>query len=254
MVKAAEIAQRRKEITEWLYQQEVVKVWELVNHFHVSDETIRKDLAYLEQEGILRKEHGKAVLIKEKELAPVSLRIVHSAEKERITTKALELIDKKELVIGLDQGSTIALLAKKIGVLDSRQLFTGSLAAIFHLAASHHSIHCFGGQYSAGDMAFRNDTGREMYPDVQFDLCFFGSSGVKNRKGFCTSSLIDAEAKRLMLRKSTKKIVLLDNSKFEITSLVQVAPWSEVDIVIANKGISRDYERMISAYAQLILV
>ncbi|MBO1308176.1 DeoR/GlpR transcriptional regulator [Enterococcus sp. 669A] len=253
-MKAAEIAQRRKEITSWLYQQEVVKVGELVKHFRVSDETIRKDLAHLEQEGILKKEHGKAVLVKEKELDPVSLRTVNLTEKERIVAKALSLITENDCVIGLDQGSTIALLAKKLGSLDQRQLFTGSLAAILQLVNSQHLIHCFGGQYSAGDMAFRNDTGKEMYPDVQFDLCFFGSSGVKNRKGFCTSSLIDAESKRMMLRKSTKKIVLLDNSKFEATSLVQVAPWSEVDIVITNKGIPRDYERMISAFAQLILV
>lgn len=102
-------------------------------------------------------------------------------------------------------------------------------------------------------MAFRN-SGNEVFPDIQFDLCFFGSSGVKNRKGFCTSSLIDAEAKRRMLKKSTQKIVLLDHTKFERTSLVQVAPWSEVDIVITSKGLPLDYERMIRANAKLVLV
>lgn len=253
-MKAAEIAQRRKAITEWLYQEETIKVAQLVDFFHVSDETIRKDLAYLEKEGVLQKRHGKAVLVKEKELAPVSLRTVNLKEKERIVTKALELITENDRVIGLDQGSTIALLAKQLLPFHQRQIFTGSLAAILQLVNGHHFIHSFGGQYSASDMAFRNDTGKEMYPDVQFDLCFFGSSGVKNRKGFCTSSLVDAESKRMMLRKSLKKVVLLDNSKFETTSLVQVAPWSEVDIVIANKGIPHDYERMISAFAQLILV
>lgn len=253
-MKAAEIAQRRKVITEWLYQEESIKVAQLVDYFHVSDETIRKDLAYLEKEGVLRKEHGKAVLVKEKELAPVSLRTVNLKEKERIVAKALELISDNDRVIGMDQGSTIALLAKQLLSFDQRQIFTGSLAAILQLIKGHHLVHSFGGQYSAGDMAFRNDTGKEMYPDVQFDLCFFGSSGVKNRKGFCTSSLVDAESKRMMLRKSIKKVVLLDNSKFETTSLVQVAPWAEVDIVIANKGIPHNYERMISAFAQLILV
>ncbi|EOH87934.1 DeoR/GlpR family DNA-binding transcription regulator [Enterococcus pallens] len=253
-MKAAEIAQRRKTITEWLYQEESLKVAQLVDYFQVSDETIRKDLAYLEKEGILQKEHGKAVLVKETELAPVSLRTVNLKEKERIVVKALELINENDRVIGMDQGSTIALLAKRLLPLDQRQIFTGSLAAILQLTNGRHLIHSFGGQYSASDMAFRNDTGKEMYPDVQFDLCFFGSSGVKNRKGFCTSSLVDAESKRMMLRKSLKKVVLLDNSKFETTSLVQVAPWSEIDIVIANKGIPHDYERMISAFAQLILV
>lgn len=68
-MKAIEIAQRRKEITELLYQQNELRVHELVKKFHVSDETIRKDLAYLAQEGILEKHHGKAVLIKEKRIS-----------------------------------------------------------------------------------------------------------------------------------------------------------------------------------------
>lgn len=252
-MKATEISQRRKEITELLYQKKEVKVYELVKIFQVSDETIRKDLTYLANEGVLTKHHGKATLIKEKELAPVFQRTSQFSEKDKITQTALNFITNEDYSIGLDQGSTIALLAKKIVSLEKKQLFTSSLAAITQLASSHHKLFCFGGEYSPADMAFRN-SGRELYPDIQFDVCFLGSSGVKNRKGFCTSSLIDAEAKRRMLKKTNKKIILLDNTKFEKTSLVQVAPWSEADIVISSKGIPLDYQRMISAYAHLILV
>lgn len=252
-MKAIEIAQRRKEITELLYQQNELRVHELVKKFHVSDETIRKDLAYLAQEGILEKHHGKAVLVKEKELAPVFQRTTQLSEKERITNAALAFISEEDFTLGLDQGSTVALLAKKMMPLEKKQIFTSSLAAVLQLANGPHQLFCFGGEYSPADMAFRN-SGNESYPDIQFDLCFFGSSGVKNRKGFCTSSLIDAETKRQMLKKSTKKIVLLDHTKFEKTSLVQVAPWSEIDVVITSKGLPLDYERMISAYAKLLLV
>ena len=252
-MKAVEIAERRKEITELLYQQNELKVCDLVKIFQVSDETIRKDLTYLAKEGILEKHHGKAILVKEKELAPVFQRTTQFAEKDRITHAALDFITPEDFTIGLDQGSTIALLAKKMLSLEKKQIFTSSLAAITQLSISQHKLFCFGGEYSPADMAFRN-SGNEVFPDIQFDLCFFGSSGVKNRKGFCTSSLIDAEAKRRMLKKSTKKIVLLDHTKFERTSLVQVAPWSEVDIVITSKGLPLDYERMIRANAKLVLV
>lgn len=252
-MKAAEIAKRRKQITELLYQQKEIKVRELVRKFQVSDETIRKDLAYLAAEGVLEKKHGKARLIFEKELAPVFQRTTQFPEKNKLTQAVMSCITSEDYTIGLDQGSTLALLAKKMLSLEEKQIFTSSLAAITQLANGHHKLFCFGGEYSPDDMAFRN-SGSEIYPDIQFDLCFFGSSGVKNRKGFCTSSLIDAEAKRRMLKKSTKTIVLLDHTKFEKTSLVQVSPWSEVDIVISNKELPLDYERMIRAYAKLILV
>lgn len=69
-MKAVEIAQRRKEITELLYQQNELKVSDLVKTFQVSDETIRKDLTYLAKEGVLKKQHGKATLVKEKSWHP----------------------------------------------------------------------------------------------------------------------------------------------------------------------------------------
>ncbi|MBV7390428.1 DeoR/GlpR family DNA-binding transcription regulator [Enterococcus sp. ALS3] len=254
-MKASEIAQRRKDITALLYKENNLKVATLVSLFDVSDETIRKDLAYLASEGILEKKHGRALLIKEKPLEPVfHRRPKNLAKKETIVTKALELLQSEDLIIGLDQGSTVALLASKIAQLSSRQIFTGSLAAILELAIAHHLLYSFGGQYNAEDMTFRNDTGKEMYPDIQFDVCFFGSSGVKNRNGFCTSSLADAEAKRLMLKKSSKKIVLIDDSKFQTTSLVQVASWSEVDVVISNQGLSPEIANNIRHQTRLILV
>ena len=112
-MKAVEIAQRRKEITELLYQQNELKVSDLVKTFQVSDETIRKDLTYLAKEGVLKKQHGKAILVKEKELAPVFQRTTQFPEKDRITQAALALITNEDYSIGLDQGSTLALLAKK---------------------------------------------------------------------------------------------------------------------------------------------
>lgn len=254
-MRASEIMDRRKAIVELLQENNEIRVSQLVNRFNVSDETVRKDLTYLEKEGVLEKKFGKAVRIKGKALEPVLNRTpVNKDKKIKLVQAALELIDENEHLIGLDQGSTVALLANALKNKPTKEFFSGSLAAILELVNSDHTIHCFGGVYSSNDMSFQNDTGKEMYPDIHLDICFFGSSGVANRKGFCTSSLVDAESKRILLRKSTKKIVLLDSTKFETTSLVQVAPWSEVDIVITNQGIPADYQQMIKTSSKLILV
>lgn len=254
-MKASEINARRQEITELLYQNKTVKVTELVKKFNVSDETVRKDLAHLEHEGILKKRYGGAELVKQEKLAPVSNRTpLYLDEKTPIILKAVEYIPENSCSIGLDQGSTIALLAAKLRQLPEKQLFTGSLAAILELANSDHQIYCFGGRYTANDMAFQNDTSIELYPDIQLDICFFGSSGVQGREGFCTSSLVDAELKRRLMKKSTKKIVLLDSTKFKKSSLVQVAPWKEVDLVVTNQSLPDEYRRMIAAETTLITV
>lgn len=254
-MKAYEIINRRNTITDLLYQHGEIKVTDLVEKFKVSDETIRKDLAYLAHEGILKKKYGKAILVKEKELAPVLMRTpVNTEKKHKIVEAALTFIQESDLSIGLDQGSTIALLANQLKDVPAKQLFTSSLAAILELISTHHTIHCLGGEYSPSDMSFKNESGREVYSDIVLDVCFFGSSGVSKRNGFCTSSLADADAKRKMLKRTTKKIVLLDSTKFESTSLVQVAKWSEVDIVITNNGLPEDYEQLLRANTQLVVV
>ena len=52
---------RRECIKDMLNSAGFVNVQELVNRFQVSSETIRRDLEYLEKEGVLKRIHGGAV-------------------------------------------------------------------------------------------------------------------------------------------------------------------------------------------------
>lgn len=254
-MKAEEIQARRQAITNLLYQKKEVRIQELVNQFQVSDETIRKDLKYLSSEGIVEKSYGVAKLIQFTPLEPVINRTpIDYAKKIKLVHAAAKLIPKGRCTIGLDQGSTAALLANYLKTHDNKHIFTGSLAAILELINSKNTLYCIGGRYSETDMSFQNDTVNQLYDDIKYDLCFLGSSGVLGRDGFCTSSLIDAEIKRHLIAKSTRKIVLLDNQKFNYSSLVQVARWQTADIVITNKGIPADAQQLIEAQARLILV
>lgn len=54
--------ERRKKIEEILNDKEVVKVNELMELFEVSIETVRRDLGYLEEQGLLKRVYGGAVL------------------------------------------------------------------------------------------------------------------------------------------------------------------------------------------------
>lgn len=254
-MKASEIYARREKIKDLLYENKEVKVKYLVKMFHVSDETIRNDLTYLEEQGILKRVYGGAKLVEPDKLEPVIQRTtVHYHEKLAIAEKALELLPSDNCSIGLDQGSTISVLASLISKTENKRIFTGSIAAILELLNSNNDIYCLGGKLSFEDMAFHGSLAGEPFPNIQMDICFMGSSGVKNRNGFCTSSFSDAEIKRQFLRKSMTKVVLLDSSKFESTSLLQVAPWSEIDYVITNKDAPKEEIEKIKKVTEVLLV
>ena len=95
-------SERYQKIMELIRQQQSVKVTELQAMFHVSDETIRRDLAALEQQGLLRCIHGGAVYdaFTAKEYH-VDVRIqTNPLEKEAICREASKLIrDGESLAI-----------------------------------------------------------------------------------------------------------------------------------------------------------
>ena len=52
----------------------------------------------------------------------------------------------------------------------------------------------------------------------------------------------------------TCALPILDHSKFEKSSLVQVADWSEIDLVITDDNIPNDNKSTISNFTELIII
>ena len=73
-MKAIEIQQRRQRILTILNQERKIEVRTLVQKLQVSDETIRKDLAVLVDQGLIKKHYGMAELITTNNSTPVGLR------------------------------------------------------------------------------------------------------------------------------------------------------------------------------------
>lgn len=233
---AFEINKRREKIISIIQEYDSIKVSELVTLLHVSDETIRKDLKLLSQQGLVIKKFGVVFLNKENELPPVGMRISQSnLVKQEIANKALTLLPDKHITIGLDQGSTVATVAEQINKKDNDcTIMTSSLPALIALKDSQQEIYCPGGKYSLNDMSFQANYFKNFFEQLHLDYCFIGSSGVKNRRGICSTSLADAEMKRIMVENSDCSIAVLEKEKFEETSLIQAVGWDAIDYVVTN--------------------
>ena len=78
--------ERKRKIIELIEINKSVDVAELSNMFNVSKETIRRDLTDLEEDGILQRTHGGAIIAKDKnELEfSVSIREMYKKEEKNI--------------------------------------------------------------------------------------------------------------------------------------------------------------------------
>lgn len=111
--------ERRAEIAKLVASARRVNGADLARRYDVTMETVRRDLAALEEAGKLRRVHGGAVTIEQStslESSISSRQGMNTPEKRRIATKAYQMLrDSEAGSIVLDAGSTIEILADHIG-------------------------------------------------------------------------------------------------------------------------------------------
>ena len=107
--------ERRQFILDELYKTKAVAVNELAQQLGVTTMTIRRDLQLLEDNGLVEKSHGGAVLTESlvKEATYHNRKLVRIQEKRQIAEAALPLIESS-MSIYLDAGTTNYELAELI--------------------------------------------------------------------------------------------------------------------------------------------
>jgi len=226
-------AERRKTILEKLQQEKKVVVNELSELFAVSDETIRRDLDLLCQEGYAIKGYGGAVL-NENDL-PVSIRkIQNSEQKKKIAALVTPLISDGDSII-LDASTTAVSIAKMLKGKKRLTVITNSIEVMVELADTHDwNIISTGGYLKGDSLAF---TGTRAVADVATfyaDKLIFSCKGLDISRGVLDSNDAFAQVKREMIKSAKTKILATDQTKFDRTALAKIADIKEIDMVVTD--------------------
>ena len=203
----------------------------------VSEMTIRRDLRALELDGTLLRTHGGAVASDEGPLGaepPFLERQRKNAEAKRLIARAaLEFVREHE-TIGIDVGTTTLQLAKNLAQSKiAIRVFTTSLRAAMTLAGVI-EVYCPGGVIRPLEMSMTGNMAVTTLENFQFDRVFLGVSGI-TESGLFDYSIADTELKAAFLRQSREVIVLVDSSKFGVTSTAKVADLRQISVIITDK-------------------
>jgi len=246
------VDERRKLIVEALVATGTVYVGELAKEYDVTYETIRKDLTYLEQKGLLIKSHGGATLKQGAIEHPFQIREKENSQfKKAIARKALELIpNNSALIIGT--GSTTLELANLLCLKSGFKIFTDSLPVASVLLQSDNQVFLFGGELRKKSSSVFGGWAVSMIQDIQVDMCFLGTDGFANLSGPSTPSSSDAFVDKTIIAHSDKKYILGDHTKFERNSLFKVCEWSEITALITNSCADKDSLAKLALHTQVI--
>lgn len=245
--------QRRDELYRIIIAQGSAQVKELAELLQVTTETIRKDLNYMDAQGLIIKNHGGAEVKNTYYQLPLDIKMSeHVYEKQLIAQKALEYI-QDNTVIFLDPGSTTLYLAKYLRLRKGLTIITNSLAIASMVSETNHKLIIAGGLLQKQGKAAIGGFTNQIIDAVHIDIAFMGCDGFLDSLGPATFSHEEMEVKQHVLHKAKKKILICDSSKFRKSSSYTFAHWADYDVLITDT-ITEQEKSMVSDVKELICV
>ncbi|MBK0418454.1 DeoR/GlpR transcriptional regulator [Leucobacter sp. CSA1] len=216
-----------------------VAVSDLSRLLGVTPETIRRDLDFLEQEGLLRRQHGGAQLIR---TAPFeqSLAVRQASEgpqKRCIARAVLELLPEDGVVL-LDSGSLTLTLATLFPAGRDLLVVTNNLPAA-RVLSRHRSLTVLAlpGRVRRLTQGAVDEWTRERLENLSVDLAVIGANGLTAAEGATTTSPAEAAVKRGMLETARTSVLAVAASKVGLVSFCGFAAPDDFDHVYTDSRI-----------------
>lgn len=232
--------ERLRGIVKMLEKENRVWIADLCEAFATTPVTIRKDLDLLENEGVLKRTHGGAILNRPLFRGlPLSEKAkLHLDEKERIAAEAVKLISEGDVVM-LDSGSTTTLLARKISSLKRITVITNAVNIALELASSEAEIVLTGGALKKDSSTLVGPLAEGLLRKLSADKLFHGVDGVDYEIGLTTPDVAEANTSRVMMERASENILLVDSSKFGRRSLGVICQMKEIDKIITTRQMDK---------------
>ncbi len=239
--------QRREEIKRLLLQQKSVTVGEIARKFQVSDETIRRDLAVLCNEGFCTKTYGGASLsVRSASTTASSIKKnLRVAEKKRIAEIAATQIKPKDCIF-LDHSTTAAELCTEIRSLELT-VVTNSLWVIRELANQENiDLVVTGGSVRVLDQGMFGAEALTFLRHHYFDKAFFSCRSLNLTKGVFDANEQVASFRQILAEQSARSFLMADSTKFGVPGFVHIMPYKELDVLITDAVPSGQWSDMLA--------
>jgi DeoR/GlpR family transcriptional regulator of sugar metabolism len=216
------------------------RISELARRFSLSENTIRRDLLKLEEQGLLQRVHGGAVLINEDAVYRESMSR-SLPQKRAIGRAAVSLIESGQHVF-IDAGTTALELAQAMrhglpGVTHLHIYTHGVNIARELIGQTPYTLHLIGGEIYQNTASSVGPTALSQIEALRFDLFFMGANGVDAQRGWTNSNHMEVLIKRAVLERSKHAAAIVDSTKWNQSSLATIVPLGAVREWIVDDGL-----------------
>ena len=228
---------RLQRIHEAVIEHGAVQVPRLATEFHVSEETVRRDLDRLGELGLVVRTRGGAV-------APGTSRTErdlrsraqeHRAEKRAIARAVVEQLVSDGISVALDTGTTTLEIARLLR-LRPVTVVTNSLQAINELAGSSATLIVLGGTFRSASMSVVGAMTERNARQLHCDLALISAPAMTAEHGPMDTDLESIEIKREFVRHARRSYAVIDHTKLGRTAFATICDSTQLAGLVTGDG------------------
>lgn len=242
-------AQRRERIQEYLAIYNIVRIADLSAMLNASEATIRRDLEWMEAEGIVERTHGGAILSQRALFEPEYKQRAqrHPDEKRWIGALAASMIDDGDIIF-VNSGTTTTQMIRHIRGHAGITVITNNLNAALEIGAIGFDLILLGGDFQPKSNSVAGRFAIENLSKVYASKAFVGVDGISLKHGFTVPSNAEAETICTMLERTHGPVTLMaDHSKWGVVSNFQIGTFGQIHRLITDDGISSQARAALAA-------
>ena len=235
---------RHAELLELVNVSGRIEVTSLSEKLNVSQVTIRKDLVLLEEKGLLKREHGFAVMISSDD---INNRLAFNYDvKHKIAVLAANIVENGETVM-IESGSCCALLAQELATnkRDVTIITNSAFIASYIRECPYAKVVLLGGDYQTESQVVVGPVTRKCIESFYVDKLFLGTDGFTQKMGFTGKNLMRTETVRAMAENANKVIVLTESTKFSKQGVVSQFKTKEVAVLVTDSKIPEEITNLL---------
>lgn len=213
-----------------------VSVVDLCDDLKVSSVTIRKDLQFLEDAGIVFRTHGGATNVNpyQKDRSINEKANLHADAKRRIGQAAAKMVEPNDSII-IASGTSMQYFAQEIVPQEALTVITSAINVTLELI-KHEQVDIIqlGGPVRHTSSSITGRYAEDLLDDFFCSKLFLGVDGIDLDFGITTTNPHEALLNRKMMNSAHKVIVLADASKFDRKSLGKISDLAKIDMIISD--------------------
>ena len=227
--------QRQQEIVALVKDKGFISIDELVDHFKVTPQTIRRDLNQLADAKKVKRLHGGAGSSSSTVNAPYqSRKIMHLTEKERIAQLIAQSIPNGSSLF-INIGTTTETIARALLNHKDLRVVTNNIHVASILSAKQDfTVIIAAGEVRHRDGGIVGEATSEFISQFQMDYGIIGISGISHDGVLLDFDYREVKVAQAIIEHSQHVFLAADNSKFGRSAMVRLGTINQIDALFTD--------------------